>query len=79
MDAKYANLAGIKLSLTQEEDCCGRVNESEQYLTIETADGGGGAYLVLTTDRLAIDSDEDIDKFAARLKEILRSMPSPAR
>lgn len=76
MTDKYAKLASIKLTLSQQEDCCGRVENYEQHLTIETMDGGGGAYLVISTDRWAIDSDADIDSFAARLKEVLRQIPA---
>jgi hypothetical protein len=75
MDAKYAKLSSIKLTLKQDEDCCGRVDTSEQSLEIETMDGGGGAYLVISTERWALDSDEDIDAFASRLKEVLRQFP----
>jgi len=45
-------------TLEQDEDCCGRVNSVIQSLTIEIADGGGGAYAVLKTDRWAADPDE---------------------
>lgn len=76
IDAKYAKLASIKLTLTQEEDCCGRVAHDEQSIEIETMDGGGGPYLVIATERWSLDDDADIDKFAARLKEVLRQMPN---
>lgn len=77
MDAKYANLASLKLTLTQDEDCCGRSEIDTQSIEIETMDGGGGAYLVISTERWALDDEADIDKFAARLKEVLRQMPHP--
>jgi hypothetical protein len=74
--AKYANLAGIKITVSQPEDCCGSPDADEQYLAIETADGGGGKYIVIQTDRWALDSDSDIDALAAHLKEIMLAASS---
>lgn len=71
---KYAKLASLKMTLTQDEDCCGRTDEDTQSLEIETLDGGGGPYIVIATTRWSIDP-EDIDKFAERLKEIVRQLP----
>lgn len=53
----------------QNVDCCesGIYNE----LTVEILDGGGGNYLVIKTDRWAIDADT-IDAFAAELKNCLK-------
>lgn len=55
--------------LTQEADGC---SSGDQVLTINTADAGGGNYIVLETERWAIDK-EDIDKFAALLKRVLEA------
>lgn len=52
----------------QEKDCCDGESDFSQYLTIETNNGGGGPFIVLKTERWAID---DIDAFANRLKNIL--------
>lgn len=68
-----AILVGVTMTLEQPEDCCGRVNEEKQYLTVETQDGGGGAYIVLKTERWALDY-EQIHALAMRLQEILRSV-----
>jgi hypothetical protein len=57
-------------TLTQEEDCCGRINESFQELTIEIADGGGGAYGVLTTTRWAVEPD-DLRKLADAIEKVV--------
>jgi hypothetical protein len=70
---KEAKLVQVQMTLEQPEDCCGRVSENVQYMEIQTFNGGGGPYLVLKTERWAIDS-EDIDRFCSRLKEILRSV-----
>jgi len=45
--------------LSQEEDSCGRSNESYQYLDLKTMDNGAGHYLVIKTDRWAFDDRED--------------------
>lgn len=44
-----------------------------QMLTMQTQDGGGGNYVVISTERWAIDRD-DIDKFCAQLKSVLEGM-----
>ena len=51
-------LESIKAIFTQEEDCCGRTGVDIAELTMETQDGGGGAYIVMTTDRFSIDNDD---------------------
>ncbi|TDI79814.1 MAG: hypothetical protein E2O79_09945 [Caldithrix sp.] len=56
-----------KYTVEQKEDCCGRAGHDDQYLIIETHDGGGGEYFVIETERWAID---DIDIFCADLKKI---------
>ena len=68
-------IVDLKVTLEQEEDCCGRVSEDSQHIVIEVQDGGGGPYLVLETSRWAID---DIDAFTAKLREILAQVESVA-
>lgn len=65
-------LVGIKETYTQDKDCCalGSINE----LTVEALDGGGGWFVVITTERWALDAD-DINAFAAALKAILAREP----
>jgi len=55
----------------QQEDCCAPVNEGGQTFTISTQNGGGGSYLVISTERWALDSAKEIDDFARKLKAIL--------
>lgn len=57
----------------QEKDCCDGESMYVQTLTVQTQDGGGGNYIILKTDRWAIDRD-DIDKFCEELKTILKDM-----
>lgn len=59
-------------TLSQNEDSAGRVDVREQYLRLSQVDAGGGKYLVIETDRWAIDADE-IDGFANMLKEFMRA------
>jgi len=54
---KGVYVCGMKLDLTQDEDCCGRSNEEAQDMEVEFHDGGGGFYFTIKTDRWAIDED----------------------
>lgn len=72
--AKGVKLTGMKLTLTQNSDSCGPVDE-DQFLEVGTEDAGDGNYLIIKTDRWAIDSD-DIDKFAATLKQVISQCQS---
>lgn len=57
----------------QDKDCCDGVSDIIQLLTVQTQDGGGGNFIVLSTERWAIDRN-DIDKFCEQLKSILEGM-----
>ena len=68
---KGVRLERVAVVFSQESDCC----ESEaigQELTIGTEDGGGGSYLILKTDRWAID---DAAEFMALCAEVLAMVP----
>lgn len=54
----------------QEPDSCDKVEAKGQNLKIETNDAGAGPYLVLQTERWAI-NPEDVDDFAKLLKRII--------
>ena len=56
---------------SQEEDCCGRVNETGQDIEISTHDGGGGLYLVIKTERWAVD---DISELVGPMQKLLERM-----
>ena len=43
----------VEVRLAQDADCCD--GNILQYMTITVADGGGGSYPVLSTERWAID------------------------
>ena len=56
----------------QDEDCCGRANETCQDIELSTHDGGGGSYIVIKTERWAVDDGKEIDAFAKMLKALLK-------
>ena len=64
------------VEMSQEKDCCDCENIDYQILEIITQDGGGGQYLVIKTDRWAIDPN-DIDAFCGFLKETLAMVDDP--
>ena len=70
MGVKGVQLSEVQFTFTQEVDTNQSSDDVCQVLTASTEDGGGGAYLILKTERWAIDSD-DIDKFAAAMKRIV--------
>lgn len=67
---KSLRVSDAKVTLTQEQDSCSASIE-DQYLTIEVTDAGAGPYLVLKTDRWAIDIDE-LQAFIDKLNEVYK-------
>lgn len=61
-----------KYTFHQERDCCGEGDE-DNYLEIETHDGGGGQYLVIKTERWAIEPGE-FPEFINLLKKSLKTV-----
>ena len=61
----------LRILLSQDEDCCGRTEESGQDIEIEIMDGGGGPYIVFTTTRWAVASADELDWLAGLAKEML--------
>jgi hypothetical protein len=45
--------------LSQEEDTAGRPNITDQYFKVQTVDNGSGSYIVIETERWAIDDKEE--------------------
>ena len=72
---KGVHLEEIKFVFTQDSDCC-EVDPVGQVLEIETQDGGGGPYIVIKTDRWAIDVDQ-FDNFSKILKNVLDNVDPP--
>lgn len=61
-------------SFEQEADCCCPTDRKILELTVETCDGGGGPYVVFSTDRWAFDPNDkkDVDAFIKALKDLLK-------
>lgn len=72
MGIKGVKLYAVTYEFTQDTDCC-QEEDDGQHLKVSTPDGGGGCYVVIETNRWAVDHD-DVDKFAAALKRIV-SLP----
>lgn len=64
-----ARIDSASICYIQGADSCQEVDVS-QLLSIEAIDAGGGHYIVIKTDRWAIDAT-DIDGFADRLRSVL--------
>lgn len=67
-------LAGVKALYTQEPDAASA--ELCHAICLERVDNGGGPYLVISTDRWALDPDE-VDAFADTLKGFLQGLANP--
>ena len=52
-------IAGMTIEFWQERDCCGPAghgsHDEDNMVHVEIADGGGGPYLILSTDRWALE------------------------
>ena len=57
----------IEWEYTQEEDSGGRRGETHQYLTIKTCSNGVANYMILETERWAID-EENIEDFINEIR-----------
>lgn len=55
---KGINVSELKMTLTQEEDSCGRNDIRFQDLDVEFTNAGGGFYYILKTERWAMDSSD---------------------
>ena len=67
---KQPTLSSVKFTYTQDPDCCGP--DDVQVLEIETMDGGGGHYVTISTDRWALDDEEDVAKLATMILGVLK-------
>ena len=70
MGIKGVQLNEVMFDFTQDTDTDQSSDDICQTLTVRTPNCGEGAYLVIETERWAID-DDDIDKFADCLKRIV--------
>jgi len=68
---KDIELTHASLRFDQPEDCCGRTNHDYQSITIETCNGGTSpedTYYVISTERWAIDSADDLAALIEKIK-----------
>lgn len=56
---KEKEVVALTKEVCQEEDTNGRSNEKHQFLKIETVSNGCASYIVIETERWAIDDRED--------------------
>jgi len=66
--ASKPELFGGTLTFTQEGDSCS-VKDLQQ-LEVAVEDAGGGKYMVIKTDRWAIDSVADLTALLSRVKQV---------
>lgn len=60
----------LRIQYGQDTDACDETRNSVQTLDIECINAGGGHYLVIETERWAID-ETDIEGFSQRLRDVL--------
>ena len=53
-------LESLTATYGQEEDSAGRPFENFQIITLSTHDAGGGRYIVIETERWAVDNAEEL-------------------
>lgn len=63
----------MSVSLHQDSDCCAD-DQCGQSLTLRIADGGGGPYLVLETERWAVDSANDLYELLIQFESAYRRL-----
>ena len=52
------------------DSCCN--DDDQQSLKIEAVDAGGGTYVILSTERWAVEKDKEIDELCTELKAMLK-------
>lgn len=67
---KDAKLEEVKVTISQDEDCC---SDEPNLIEVSTPDGGGGKYLVMS-GKWTFDGNKDIDEFCAFLKDIVEKV-----
>lgn len=60
IDEKHKLFYTLSTSYSQDADCTKKEYNEDNYLEIETNDGGGGKFFILKTDRWAFTSLEDL-------------------
>ena len=84
MKIKQVKLSEFRETWSQDNDSCDS-NDCGQTITLSTADAGGGHFIVIETERWALD-DEDVEAFCdylkqfnKRVKELNRAFNEPGK
>ncbi|MDZ4341704.1 MAG: hypothetical protein U1E51_04615 [Candidatus Binatia bacterium] len=64
-------LTSITEVWSQDQDSCGPLDDPGQDITLETTDAGGGNYIVIKTDRWAMEL-ADMDALVSKMKAMLK-------
>lgn len=65
-------LSSVTEVYSQDQDSCGPLEDSGQDITLETNDAGGGNYIVIKTERWAMDDASEINKLVNAMKAMLK-------
>jgi len=71
------NLDRVCICITQEPDSCTSDDDLTEYsfaFEMKTDNAGGGNFMVIRTDRWAIDDESQIDDLCNLMKEFLRKI-----
>lgn len=60
----------IRVTYTEAADSCAPSGSDLNLLQIETQDAGGGVYVVIKTERWALDL-ESLDEFVAEVRRVI--------
>jgi hypothetical protein len=66
---KGVSLFSLEMVFTQDADSCDPETMG-QSLTVSTDDAGGGTFIVIKTDRWAIDKPEDLTKIIQTVNDL---------
>ena len=64
-------MANIFATFEQECDTCKESSAGPNTLDVEVAHGGGGPYIVISTERWALDFDKDVDELIDGLRAVV--------
>ncbi|HET7322656.1 MAG TPA: hypothetical protein VFI96_09195 [Longimicrobiaceae bacterium] len=67
-----AEIAEARIVYVQEPDSCASA-DAPQTLTVEAVDAGGGHYLVLSTERWACETPDEMAAMLRRVLEIVEN------
>ena len=72
-DTEGPTLEKLVVTLVQYEDSSGRSDVDHQAITIEVTDAGAGPYLVISTERWAIDDPVEFERQLSEIMDLARN------